>query len=85
MGEMCIRDRREGVFFFHEHALTRRNGVGVSFAIGHFIQSKLLVFLVAGFEDKQFPFGCERQQDGAGIYDGPKAASAHLGLSLIHI
>ena len=54
---------REGVFILHEHVLAGHNGVAVSVGVGHFIARDLLVFLVAGFEDGEVAFGCERQQD----------------------
>ena len=54
---------REGVFFLHEQALAGGDGVGVGFGVGHFIAGKLLVFLVARFEDGEFALGGERQQD----------------------
>ena len=54
---------REGVFILHEHVPACDNGVAVGVGVGHFIARDLLVFLVAGFEDREFALGCERQQD----------------------
>ena len=54
---------REGVFILHEHVLACDDGVAVGVGVGHFIARDLLVFLVAGFEDGEVAFGCERQQD----------------------
>src|ERR1017187_1584887 len=54
---------REGVFFLHEQALAGGDGVGVGLGVGDFIRGKLLVFLVAGFEDGEVALGGEREQD----------------------
>ena len=54
---------REGVFFLHEHALARGDGVGVGLGVGDFIRGKLLVFLVARIENDEFALGGEREQD----------------------
>ena len=53
----------DGIFILHEHVLACDHGIAVGVGVGHFIARDLLVFLVAGFEDGEVAFGCERQED----------------------